>query len=170
MDKRFVFWMIVIVVVALSLGRIFPAATATMGQGSQGPVPAVEHVTFSDLNRLITEHPDQVQRLTFLNGSNQVIVERPGKQPTKVDVPDDGGKQVLIKSAADNKVPVDAKDTKKDGPSGLEIFFGILIQLLPVIFIVGLIMFFMKNAQGGVQRQLANSKAKEVQPAADRKT
>jgi ATP-dependent Zn protease len=168
MDKKSIFWMILIVLVMLAIGRLFPGAAGFMGVDQ--PAVPVEHVTFSDLNRLITEHPDQVSRLTFLNGKNEVIVERPGKQPVKVEIPDDGGKQVLIKSAADSKVPIDAKETKKDGPSGFDYFFALIIQLLPIIFIVAIILFFMRNAQQGVQRQLANSKAQQVQPAADRKT
>src|SRR5271170_4345732 len=175
MDKKSIFWMIVIVVVALSLGRMFQGANATTGQGQQqgaAPVQVVENLKFSDVTELVKDHPDQVKQLTFLNGSSQVVVDRTGKAPVTVQIPDDGGKQVLIKSATDNKVAVDAKEApKKDGPSGFEYFFAILIQLLPVIFIVGIIMFFMKNAGGaGVQRQLGNSKAQEVVPAADRKT
>ncbi len=167
MDKRSILWMIVIVVVALALGRLFNGALLVNGPQ---PAPVVEHVTFSDLNQMLVEHPDQIQKLIFLNGSNQVIVERAGKAPVKVAIPDDGGKQVLIKNASDKKVAMDAKETEKKGPSGFDYFMAILIQLLPIIFIVGIILFFMRNAQQGVQKQLANSKAQQVQPSADRKT
>lgn len=167
MDKKSIFWMIVIVIVALVLGRLFSEDIALNGPGQKA---VIEHLTFSDLNQILAEHPDQVRKLTFLNGKNEVVVERVGRAPVSVSIPDDGGKQVLINVAADNKVVMDAKETKKDGPSGFDYFFALLMNLLPIIVILGIILFFMRNAQSNVQRQLANSKTQQFQPAADRKT
>ncbi len=151
--------------VFMLINVLFPPSGEEKGQEK-------DKLTFSGLTKMVSNDPEQIKNLTFLNGKSQVVVEFSGKnkKPTAVEIPDDGGKQFLIKIASEQHVVIDAKEVKKEGPSGLDYFLGLLFQLLPIVLLVGAMIYLSRNAQMGMNKQLGQSKAKLVEATSTKKT
>jgi cell division protease FtsH len=162
MDKKAFIWLIVVVIGALLIGEMMKPKTPTAANPATQPAAQVQQageVKFSDLNQMLSQNPQQVKKLTFVNGSNEVIVEREGKPAVKVAVPSEG-KEYLISKAADAQVAVDAKDDKKE-PSGWDYLIALLLNFGPMILIFLLIFWFIgraaRNQQQQIQQQLSRS-------------
>lgn len=88
--------------------------------------------TFDDLNRVMHAQPQSIKRLVFVNGRNEVKVERDG-EPETVVIPDKYGQQYLMGEAEKLHVAVDAK-VSSDHP-----VLMFLLTYLPFLLFAGLI-------------------------------
>jgi cell division protease FtsH len=102
----------------------------------------------NELFGLLTSKPEAVGSITFLNGSERIIVYKSG-DPTKyfVTLPEQGGRQEILKLAVEKKVTWKAEDDSTAALRGFAFAFGPLIVL-------GLIFLFMfnrnRNGAGGM--------------------
>jgi ATP-dependent Zn protease len=129
----------------------------TGGRGAA--VQPAETLSVSELYRLIEEQPRIIQTLTFVNGKNEVIVERDGKPKVTVRVPDDGGKQDLRTRAMAAKIPIAVQEYKVDPVLGFMQYMG------PALLIVGVIVliYFLQRRQAmNAGRGVGSSKAKDA--------
>jgi cell division protease FtsH len=170
MDKKSFIGLIVVIVVALSIGRLFEFNSPAGAGGTNPSISApAENLTFSDLSKTLNDNPSSIKKLTIVNGSNTVIVERDGKKPVTVAVPDDGGKQLLVNKADGAKVPVDAKEEAKPSETTGAIL-NFLFMFGPII-LIGLFFFWMirsqQKMQGQMRQQLSKTDAGKI---VDKKT
>jgi len=174
MDKKAFIWLIAVVIGALLIGRLMPSSSQTANPAAKPAATAtVEQVQFSDLNQMLSHNPSEVKKITFVNGSNEVIVERAGKPVVKVAVPSEG-KQLVISKAADAQVAMDAKDEAKKEPGGWDYLIAILVNFGPMILIFLLIFWFIgraaRNQQAQIQQQLSRSSGQQDQSRIQKKT
>jgi cell division protease FtsH len=174
MDKKAFIWLIAVVIGALLIGRMLPSSSQTANPAAKPAASAtVEQVQFSDLNQMLSKSPSEVKKITFVNGSNEVIVEREGKPAVKVAVPAEG-KQLVIAKAADAQVAMDAKDDAKKEPSGWDYLIAILVNFGPMILIFLLIFWFIgraaRNQQAQIQQQLSRGSGQQDQSRIQKKT
>src|SRR5262249_14219690 len=154
MDKKAFIWLIAVVIGALLIGRLMPSSSQTANPAAKAAATAtVEQVQFSDLNQMLAHTRSEVKKITFVNGSNEVIVERDGKPAVKVAVPSEG-KQLVISKAADAQVAMDAKDDTKKEPSGWDVVIAMLVNFGPMILIFLLIFWFIGRAARNQQAQI----------------
>lgn len=118
-----------------------------------------ETLSVSELYRLITEQPQTIRTLIFVNGKHEVIVERDGKPKVTVKVPDDGGKQDLRTKALNAKIAIAVQEFKVDPVLGFMQYMG------PALLIVGVIVliYFLQRRQAmNAGRGVGASKAKDA--------
>ncbi len=165
MTKRTFFWVVAVIAVFLLVGNLTPGGNTSKAQ------QATKQLTFSDLNHMVSDDPQQIKALVFVNGSNEVIVEQNGKPDVTVTVPDQGGKQTLINNAASHNVAMQVKDQSSD--SGWQTFLALLINFGPFLILILFFMMMMKGMQGGAGGavgKIISSGAQQARPDADRKT
>lgn len=75
-------------------GPIEPARTAPISR--RNARPTTSNLSISELNALIDSKPACITKITFINGKNEVKVERVNQLPAIVNVSDNGGKQALL--------------------------------------------------------------------------
>jgi len=167
MDKRSVLIMILIVAVALVLGRLIPGGSGAMN--STAPA-TVEVVRYSDVNQMLDDSPKSVKSLTFVNGSHEVIVAREGKPTVTVKVPD-GGEKLLMEKADKAAVPVDAKDTPKSDTGIGSILLGLLFTFGPILLIAFFFVWMARQAgRNASQMQAQLSRTDANKSRVDKKT
>ncbi len=177
MDKKTVVWLLVLGAIFLFIGNFIPGAFD--GKTATQATPAKpEIVSFDQVQKDMAKDPASITKITFVKDRfgqvQEVVVERKDKSLAKAEVPGEAGTTALLAAAKDAGVETAAeKGPDAQPPSAGTSLVNTLIGLLPMILIIGIMIWIFRGmARGGAQMrdQLANSKANQVLPAADKKT
>ncbi|MGH3744889.1 MAG: ATP-dependent metallopeptidase FtsH/Yme1/Tma family protein, partial [Mycobacteriales bacterium] len=123
--------------------------------------PSYKGVDLSQIETAISTH--HVQSATLRDKEQQIRVTLNDQAGTKQEAsyPDQYG-QVLVSEikAANDKVPASADTTYKTDITKSNVFLSLLGSFLPLILILGLLLFFMNQMQGGGNRVMSFGKSK----------
>ncbi|HEY5335603.1 MAG TPA: AAA family ATPase, partial [Mycobacteriales bacterium] len=123
--------------------------------------PTYKGVDLSQIETAISTH--HVQSATLKDKEQQIQVTLNDQAGTKQEAsyPDQYG-QVLVSElkAANAKVPASAQTTYKTDITKSNLFLSLLGSFLPLILILGLLLFFMNQMQGGGNRVMSFGKSK----------
>ena len=144
----------VAILVLLVLVFVLVESVASSGQ-------SYKSVPLSQIETAISTHHVQSATLKDKEQQIQVTLNDEGGTKEQASYPDQYG-QVLISEiqSANAKVPVSAATTYKTDITKSNIFLSLLGQFLPLILIVGLLLFFMNQMQGGGNRVMSFGKSK----------
>jgi cell division protease FtsH len=114
------------------------------------PPPKPPELTISELYNLIEAKPASIKCITFVNGKNEVLVEREGLPASTVRVPDDGGKHELRSKIARAHIAFKVQETAVD-----PVVSGVS-YMLPSLLIVGVILYIYFASRRAQRQQSEN--------------
>ncbi|HMY04419.1 MAG TPA: AAA family ATPase, partial [Candidatus Obscuribacter sp.] len=175
MKIKYMLLALVVVIFTLAIsapnfvGSLQEPAKETTSQVSTNNNPrggsAVEQkLSYSDLQRELSQNPSAIKKLVFLkegNGVQTAVVEKADGSKARVELPGEAGTQVLLDAAGKGNVAV---EVQKREPTFWESYGGLIIM----IGIFALFFWWMRRGgpQGGMVNQVTRipqgQKSKEV--------
>lgn len=135
-----------------------------------------QDVSFQEVKTTMDESSDSIAKVIFVKDANGVVQEvrvefKDEKQaPLKAQVPGEAGTERLLTLTDSNSLTVEAEKPRE--PTGIELFFGAILGILPFVLILVLFFWIMGKMRGGMGGigGFGKAKTEKFEPSDDVKT